>query len=129
MGRSDEPVTGTDDPELYESERWGHFSYAIPATRGRYNLVLHFVEHNSASIQEPTINSHGVSASEPRVFDVFCNGKAIIQRLNVAKEAGEKTPLVRRITGLEPNAQGKLLLEFVPVTHYATVSAIEVIPQ
>jgi len=129
LGRSDEPVTGTDDPELYESERWGHFSYAIPATRGRYNLVLRFVERNSASMQEPTINSYGASASEPRVFDVFCNGKAIIQRLNVAKEAGENTPLVRRITGLEPNAQGKLLLEFVPVTHYATVSAIEVIPQ
>jgi hypothetical protein len=31
--------------------------------------------------------------------------------------------------GLEPNAQGKLLLEFVPVSDYATMTAIEAIPQ
>jgi len=42
---------------------------------------------------------------------------------------GENQPLVRKIKGLEPNAQGKLLLEFVPVTRYATVTAIEVVPE
>ena len=36
---------------------------------------------------------------------------------------------MRKFTGLEPNAQGKLLLEFVPTRDYATVSAIEVVPQ
>ncbi len=46
-----------------------------------------------------------------------------------SRQAGENRPLVRKIKGLEPNAQGKLLLEFVPVTRYATVSAIEVVPE
>jgi hypothetical protein len=36
---------------------------------------------------------------------------------------------VRKFTGLAPNAQGKLLLEFVPTYDYATVNAIEVVPQ
>jgi hypothetical protein len=30
---------------------------------------------------------------------------------------------------MEPNAQGKLLLSFVPVHGYASVTGIEVIPQ
>jgi Malectin domain len=35
-------VTGTDDPELFESERWANFSYAIPVTPGRYVLTPYF---------------------------------------------------------------------------------------
>jgi hypothetical protein len=36
---------------------------------------------------------------------------------------------MRKFSGLEPNAQGKLILSFVPVEGYATVSGIEVLPQ
>ena len=67
--------------------------------------------------------------SQGRVFNVFCNGKAIVQDLNILNEVGENRPLVRKISGLESNAQRKLLLDFVPVNNYATVSAIEVVPQ
>jgi len=49
--------------------------------------------------------------------------------VNVLDEVGENRPLVRQFTGLLPNAQGKLLLEFVPSSDYATVSAIEVVSQ
>ena len=38
-------VSGTEDPELFGAERFGHFSYAIPVDRrGRYTVVLHFAE-------------------------------------------------------------------------------------
>jgi hypothetical protein len=37
--------------------------------------------------------------------------------------------VLRRFTGIEPNAQGKLLLNFVPVDGYATVTGIEVLPK
>jgi hypothetical protein len=60
---------------------------------------------------------------------VFCNRKLILRDLNILEQAGEGRPLVRQVSGLEPDAQGKLLLEFVPVQYYATVSAIEVVPQ
>jgi hypothetical protein len=49
--------------------------------------------------------------------------------LELRREVGTNRALLRKISDLEPNAQGKLLLEFVPVNGYATVSAIEVIPQ
>jgi hypothetical protein len=75
-------------------------------------------------------SSNGLERAGPsRVFDIYCNGKTIIRNLNILDDVGENRPLVRKITGLESNAQGKLLLEFVPISDYATVTAIEVLPQ
>lgn len=122
---SQEPAEGTDDPEFYASERWGHFSYAIPVAAGKYAITLHFIERNSAV---GAAESSGRD-SEDRTFDVFCNGKAILRKVNIKDKVGENVPLVMKIGGMEPNAQGKLLLEFVPVTRYATVSAIEVVAE
>lgn len=116
---SQEPTQETDDPEFYETERWGHFSYAIPVPPGRYTATLHFIEHHTA----------GAASPQDRVFDVFCNGKTIVSKLNIADETGENRPVVKKIKGLQPNAQGKLLLEFVPVAQYATVTAIEVVQE
>lgn len=129
ISSSQEPAQGTDDPEFYETERWGHFSYAIPVAPGKYTVTLHFIEHHAGPESVSIPHSGEAASSEERVFNVFCNGKTVISRLNILDEAGENRPLVRKIKGLEPNAQGKLLLEFVPVTRYATVSAIEVVPE
>ena len=126
---SQEPAQGTDDPEFYETERWGHFSYAIPVPPGKYTVTLHFIEHHAAPGNAEVPQSDGSSSPQDRVFNVFCNGKTVLPKLNILDEVGENRPLVRKIKGLEPNAQGKLLLEFVPVTRYATVSAIEVVPE
>jgi len=131
LSASETPAAGTDDPELYETERWGHFSYAIPVTTGKYTATLYFIEHGlHAAAQADVANTaYDARSRAERVFDVFCNGKTIVRSLNIAKEAGENRPLLRKITGLAPNAQGKLLLEFVPVNQYATVSAIEVVAE
>lgn len=129
ISSSQEPAQGTDDPELYETERWGHFSYAIPVPPGKYTVTLHFIEHHAAPEHVSIPQNSESTSSQERVFNVFCNGKTIFSKLNVLDEVGENRPLVRRIKSLEPNAQGKLLLEFVPVTRYATVSAIEVVPE
>jgi len=131
LSTSQEPALGTDDPEFYETERWGHFSYAIPVAPGRYTVTLHFIEHHAAgSADRAAVPTAGTGeSSQDRVFNVFCNGRTVIDSLDIVKQVGEHRPLVRKIKGLEPNAQGKLLLEFVPVTRYATVSAIEVVPE
>jgi len=125
-------VAAGDDPELYESERWGRFSYAIPAAPGSYNLLLHFAEHRFGPgnrddyVGPPHAENAGAGA---RVFNVLCNGKTVLRELDLFREAGENRPIVRKMAGLEPNAQGKLLLDFVPLKDYATVTAIEVLPE
>jgi hypothetical protein len=132
LSTSQEPADGTDDPEFYETARWGHFSYAIPIPPGKYDVTLHFIErHDGAENagRSATPEAGPEAVSEGSVFNVFCNGKTILSNLNILEQAGENRPLVRKVKGLQSNSQGKLLLEFVPVTGYATVTAIEVVPE
>lgn len=121
-------VTGTDDPELYETERWGNFSYSIPVTPGRYTVVLHFAaRHNNPG--EPAPEDSRATAHVSHVFNVFCNGRTLLENFDLGREAGKTDVVIRRFVALEPNAQGKLVLSFVPVAGYATVGGIEVLPE
>jgi hypothetical protein len=117
---SDPPVRDRDE-ELYRSERYGNFSYAIPVADGSYTLTLFFSEH-----------WYGIEglADGPvgrRRFDVYCNGIALLRDFDIAREAGGAVKSVRKtFRGLKPNAQGKLLLSFAPIASYACVNAVEV---
>jgi hypothetical protein len=122
------PVKGTDDPELYETERWGNFTYAIPVSPGVYSLSLHFAARHG-DWDQTSSPSDVNKAPVAHIFDVFCNGNALLKNFNLAREARQTDVVKRKFAGLEPNAQGKLLLSFVPVEGYATVTGIEVLPQ
>jgi hypothetical protein len=120
------PASGTDDPDLYATERWGNFSYAIPVSPGRYVLVLYFAGRH-ASPDQPAAPAEDGEPAAARLFNIFCNGHALLENFDLKKETRERDVVIRRFEGLEPNAQGKLLLNFVPVDGYATVSGIEVL--
>ena len=122
------PVSGTDDPELFETERWGNFSYAVPVAPGKYSVALYFAVRHGAWNQ-PVMGTLQVRPAVEHVFSVFCNGKVLLNDFDLPREAGATDVVVRRFSGLEPSAQGKLLLSFVPVRGYATVTGIEVLPQ
>ncbi len=122
------PVSGTDDPELYETERWGNFSYAIPVPPGKYTLLLHFAARHG-NWDQPSVGSDENRSAVAHIFNLFCNGNALLKNFDMAKEAKPSDVVLRKFTGLEPNAQGKLLLSFVPVEGYATITGIEVLPE
>jgi hypothetical protein len=121
------PVSGTDDPELYETERWGNFSYAIPVSPGKYSVTLYFAARHGAWDEASSLGQDKPGVAH--VFNVFCNGTALLKDFNLAGEARRSDVVIKKFTGLEPNAQGKLLLSFVPVDGYATVTGIEVLPE
>lgn len=111
----------TSDVSIYGSERWGHFSYALPVAEGQYKVTLRFCEghygrHNS-----------GPGGLGSRVFDVYCNGVALLRNFDIYKQAGgEGRPLDKTFSGIQPNAQGKIVLTFVPINGMACVNGIEV---
>jgi hypothetical protein len=49
-----------------------------------------------------------------------------MRRFDIAKEAGVGRSLQKTFHGLMPNAQGKLVLSFVPIQNYASVNAIKI---
>jgi hypothetical protein len=122
------PVTGTDDPELFETERWGNFTYAIPVTPGKYTVSLYFSARHGDWDQSPSPSGES-RAPIAHIFDVSCNGAVLLKNFDLAKEAHPGDVVIRNAAGLEPNAQGKLLFSFVPVQGYASVTGIELLPQ
>jgi hypothetical protein len=116
-------VDGTPDTDLFANERYGHFSYAIPVAPGTYSVTLYLAETYWGNENE------GGGGLGDRIFDVYCNGTALIRNLDILKETGPNHALIKRFRGLRPSAQGKLSLEFVPVVNYASVFAIEVLDE
>lgn len=115
------PDTST-DPDLLLSERYGHFTYAIPVdTRDRYTVVLHFAELY--------FGSNGISGPGQRVFRVLCNGSTLLDDFDIYREGGSFHMLTKTFHHLKPTAQGKLNLTFEPILNYASVSGIEIIDE
>ena len=107
---------------IYASERWGHFSYALPVAEGRYRVTLRFCEGHYGK------RNTGAGGVGSRLFDVYCNGVALMRNFDIMKEAGgEGRPIDRTFPGIRPNAQGKILLSFVPIAGMACVNGIEVV--
>lgn len=122
--RTDE-VSGARDQALYQSERYGHFSYVIPVVAGsKYTATLHFTEHWFGP------GRPGGGGEGSRVFDVYMNGRVLLENFDVFQQAGGalKT-LERTFRNLHPNAQGKLVFQFVPVRNYALFNAISVVDE
>jgi len=126
------PVSRTSDPSLYSAERYGHFSYAIPVAPGKYRVTLRFaetywgVENRIPSLPDQNGSLEGGAGS--RVFDVYCNGVVLLRNFDIFNAAGGPFIAVEKtFDNLEPNAEGKLMLAFVPVKDYASVTALEVV--
>lgn len=117
-----EPVSNTPDPEIFAAERFGNFTYTIPAADGRYTINLKFAE---AWFGPGKPGGGGVGS---RVFDVYCNGISLLRNFDIFRAAdGAQRAIEKSFHGIIPNAQGKIVLSFVPVVNYACVNAIEVV--
>jgi hypothetical protein len=117
-------VAGTDDQELFRFERFGNFSYAIPvAAHGHYTVRLGFCEHWFGP------GRAGGGGKGSRIFDVYCNRKPLLKNFDIFADAGSLRATIKTFSGLEPNPQGVLYLEFVPVNNYALVNFIEVLDE
>ena len=124
LARRKGSVTGTEDPNLFASERYGRFDYSIPVASGKYAVTLYFSETYFG-----TANS-GSGAVGSRIFDVHCNGVPLVKNFDIFKEAGGASrALSRTFHGLEPNAAGQLVISFIPVKNYACVNALEVVDE
>jgi len=117
-------IVQASDPELYETERFGNFTYVIPVAPGRYTAILHFAETYFGP------ENVGLGGPDSRKFDVQCNGLLLLKDFDIFTEAGgANRPVLRTFRNLKPNTQGKLIFSFLPIKNYACLSAIEIIPE
>ena len=68
-------ILNTADPKLYQTERWGAFTYKFTVPNGNYNVVLKFAE------------IYWTKAGQ-RVFNVLINGSQVLTNFDVIAAAG-----------------------------------------
>lgn len=107
-------INNTPDPRLYQTVRYGAFSYVIPMANGAATVNLKFAE--------PYFTSAG-----KRVFNVSVNGQTVLANFDVIAQAGSAyAALDRKFTTNVTN--GQLTIQFTPVVDHALVNAIEILP-
>lgn len=106
---SSDGITGTIDDVLYQTERFGDFSYNIPVSNGDYEVTFKFAEifHNSPN---------------NRIFDVSAEGIEIISNLDIFATVGHDAVL--DITIPVSVSDGILNISFSTDVDNAKVSSI-----
>src|SRR5208283_3646650 len=113
MASTTAAITGTQDDVLYQTERFGNFSYNIPVANGNYTVTL--------KVAEIYWNAAG-----KRIFNVSMQGQQVISNLDIFAKAGKNAAYDVSIPVTVTN--GMLNINFTPVIDNAKVSAIEVTP-
>ena len=113
-------IAGTLNDAIYQSERYGNFSYNIPLPNGSYDLNLHFAELYFG------VKTTGGTGK--RVFNVNVEGgQAQLQGYDIIAEAGgHAKAIVERFNGVNVS-DGNLTIAFSSLINYAKISAIEII--
>jgi len=109
--RSD-PIDNTDDDPLYQSERYGNFSYQFDVPNGQYDVVLHFAETYWQNARN-------------RIFDVQIEGAPVLNDYDIVAAVGSDVAVALTF----PNvlvSDGQLNIDFITVKNNAKVSAVSV---
>jgi parallel beta-helix repeat protein len=107
-----DPIANTSDDRLYQSERYGNFSYQFDVANGRYDIVLHFAE----------IYWGGAGQ---RLFDVLIEGMVVLDNYDICQAVGHDVSVALTFSGIQVG-DGQLNIRFVTVRDNAKVSAIAV---
>jgi hypothetical protein len=106
-------ITGTTDVTLYQSERWGNFSYNIPVANGSYSLTLKFAEIY-------------FTAAGQRVFSVTVNGQTVVSNLDIYAKVGKNAAYDVVVPVNVTN--GAITIGFTSTKDYAKLSAMKIVP-
>jgi Malectin domain len=119
---TDHAIQGTRDAELYRTRREGAFRYDIPLKPGVYEMRLHFAE----TVYGDDNPAGGGETS--RVFTVRINGKEALSNFDVVADGGASAADIKVFKDITPAADGKLHLQFEPVSNQPILNAIEIAP-
>jgi murein DD-endopeptidase MepM/ murein hydrolase activator NlpD len=115
VDRGNISIANTNDPRLYQTERWGLSAYNLSVVNGIYTVRLHFAE-TVASIDQPG----------ERVFGLSVEGTSLGNVDIVAQAGGQYKALVKAVNVAVTD--GQLDIGFTKITQNPAINAIEIIP-
>lgn len=108
---TNQPIAGTQDDTLYQSEHWGMTGYRFDLPVGTYNVQLKFAEIY-------------YWARNLRVFDVQIEGQTVLSALDIFAVADRFTAYDRSFT--VQVSDGSLDITFTPIKNPPKINAIRV---
>ncbi len=107
-----DPISGTDEDTLYQSERYGAYSYEIPVSAATYSVRLHMVEmyHSAAGM---------------RNFNITVEGVAAVTNLDLFAEVGQHAAYEAIVNGVSVS-DGRISIELETNMDNATISGIAI---
>ncbi|MGV8835176.1 malectin domain-containing carbohydrate-binding protein, partial [Cellvibrio sp.] len=105
-------IAGVTEDALYQSERYGTYTYEIPVSNATYNVVLHFAElyHNGAGA---------------RAFNVSVEGQAVLSDFDLFGLVGRNTAYDQRVNNIAVT-DGKLTINLTTIVDNATISGFAI---
>src|SRR5260370_96266 len=109
-------VTSPAPQAVYQSNRYGNFSYVVPGlTAGaNYTVRLHFAEE------------YWTTAGS-RTFNVTINGKQVLTNFDILATAGAEYKAVVEQFTAAADSTGKMTIQFITVKDNAQVNGIEIL--
>ncbi len=113
------------DGEVFRGERYGKFTYSIPVITGgsKYQATLYFWESWLGT------GRPGLGGVGSRIFNVFCNSVPLLRRYDLIADSGPDQVKIKTFRNLEPDRNGKLVLQFDAEANKALLNAIEIVDQ
>jgi hypothetical protein len=105
-------VTGTADPTLYQSERYGALQYQFSVPSGAYTVTLKYAEIYFTSTGQ-------------RVFNVKINGAAVQTNFDIVAAAGGANKAID--LNFPVTSSGTITIQFTAVTDNPKISAIQIV--
>ena len=111
-------VKGTDNPAIYETERYSMESYKFTVPNGTYTVKMHFAE-----------TYEGIGAAGDRVFDVSLQGKPVLTNFDAFKEGkAAATAVVKEFKDVQVT-NGQIVIGFTPKVENPEINGIEILQQ
>ena len=110
-----DPIGNTLDDPLYQSERYGDFSYKFDVPDGRYDITLHFAE------------IFFFAPPGQRRFAVYIEDLLVLDDYDVYAVAGHDVAVAVTFPDILVT-DGQLTIDFVSIADNAKVSAIDIEP-
>lgn len=107
-----DPISNTDQDTLFQSERYGEYSYEIPVTNATYRVVLHFVEMYNEE-------------SGARSFNVSLEGSEEISGLDIFSVAGHDAAYTEEFSNIVVNDES-LTISLETIADQGTLSGIAI---
>jgi glucosylceramidase len=102
---------------VYQSERYGNFTYTFPnlSAGATYTVHLHFAEFYWSNVGQ-------------RVFGVLINGRQVLSGFDIIAATGAKDRAIVEQFTTTASSGGQIVLQFTTVVDNAKVSGIEILP-